>query len=557
MGFSENRLNKIKVPLVEETFTNAICYGQTGSGKTTGFILPNVKNRIKLGHGILLYDFKGNLHSQLKALAQDEGMDLNNIHEIAKPWGKKINLIKNMSDKSIEQFFKASDNTHNDSYWLTSSKTLFTSLYDIFNYYNKANTILVSLENKFKIINKGISENIEPTIKNIFNTISDISFFTSFLKTRAVNIVSNIKERINTIGLQQSIKLNKSDKNQINIILNHLQKILYELEALQGYKNLHDDGSQSGKNAVLGILSEMLMPLSKYEYFNEDSFDIANELNKGAIVIINVQDMNNALLSMLNISIYQSLIIRSSSNNKKPISIFIDEAQKVLSKNYIPDVDVCRENKFEYIFSTQDYNLLKSAIGESNASELLRNIIMQISFKTTNTGNLSDNLKMNEYTNIVDDTTYFTSPIYLNNKALFKTEYKYQIMNDAFEYIPNKYKKKEAILKYNPLLNIEDKILLEYKDTREEYIPFGKYTNLVEDFLSHLKLNITGRGKSKLEQTQVNLENDEIININSLDMDDQYPKSLKDKIKLLEDIQSKHTKAIELLIKDVRNFSEQ
>ena len=43
--------------LVKETFTNAICYGQTGSGKTTGFILPNIQNRMKLNHGLLIYDF--------------------------------------------------------------------------------------------------------------------------------------------------------------------------------------------------------------------------------------------------------------------------------------------------------------------------------------------------------------------------------------------------------------------------------------------------------------------------------------------------------------------
>ena len=69
MGFINKNETQTVLPIVEDTFTNAICYGQTGSGKTTGFMLQNIENRIKLGHGILIYDFKGNFHEQVKVLA--------------------------------------------------------------------------------------------------------------------------------------------------------------------------------------------------------------------------------------------------------------------------------------------------------------------------------------------------------------------------------------------------------------------------------------------------------------------------------------------------------
>lgn len=56
LGFAQNNTKTIKLPLVQENFTNAICFGKTGSGKTTGFILPNIKDRIDKGHGVLIYD---------------------------------------------------------------------------------------------------------------------------------------------------------------------------------------------------------------------------------------------------------------------------------------------------------------------------------------------------------------------------------------------------------------------------------------------------------------------------------------------------------------------
>ena len=56
------------VVLVPETFTHAIAFGQTGSGKTTGFIYPNLQNRLALGHGILLYDYVINLDNKYLVL---------------------------------------------------------------------------------------------------------------------------------------------------------------------------------------------------------------------------------------------------------------------------------------------------------------------------------------------------------------------------------------------------------------------------------------------------------------------------------------------------------
>ena len=81
MGFDikENRNTKrIEVP---KDFTNAMFFGRTGSGKTTGAILPVMEDRIKSDYGLLVYDFKGNLHLQTKYLA-NKYKKLNNVDAI-------------------------------------------------------------------------------------------------------------------------------------------------------------------------------------------------------------------------------------------------------------------------------------------------------------------------------------------------------------------------------------------------------------------------------------------------------------------------------------------
>ncbi|MDE6979320.1 MAG: type IV secretory system conjugative DNA transfer family protein, partial [Helicobacter sp.] len=72
--------------LVPLDFKNSICFGQTGSGKTTGYILPNIQSRLYLGHSVVIFDYKGNLHAHVKKLANECGR-LSDVVEIGPIWG--------------------------------------------------------------------------------------------------------------------------------------------------------------------------------------------------------------------------------------------------------------------------------------------------------------------------------------------------------------------------------------------------------------------------------------------------------------------------------------
>lgn len=79
----------------------------------------------------------------------------------------------------------------------------------------------------------------------------------------------------------------------------------------------------------------------------------------------------------------------------------------------MPETDVCRESKFEYIFATQSDVLLKNKLSSDKFDELIANIATKCSF-ATNTNDLEE---IHEYT----DTNYkhtFCEPLFINEKDL-------------------------------------------------------------------------------------------------------------------------------------------
>ena len=114
---SPNDFNTLVPPL----FTHACAVGQTGCGKTSSFIYPNLQHRIEQNHGILLYDFKGKEHLSLKYFAHQQNR-LEDVVEIGKPWGAKINLIRLMDRASLDTFIKsATGYSASNTYWPSSA----------------------------------------------------------------------------------------------------------------------------------------------------------------------------------------------------------------------------------------------------------------------------------------------------------------------------------------------------------------------------------------------------------------------------------------------------
>ena len=471
MGFINKDETVTKQPIVEETFTNAICYGQTGSGKTTGFMLPNIENRIKLNHGLLIYDFKGNIHEQVKYLASKYNK-LESVYEIGKPWTNNIDILDYATTKSLQNMFNSLAENHENDYWSNSAYSLFDNIYFLLKNLKLVSLVASDIHNDIaKFENNLFSTKYYPTIKNIaYITKSAKSLKKFFREIKKVIIFFNLLYKETIIKQYYS----KENEQLISKFIKILNDASLRFDSLEEYHNINindNDSSNSGNNGVLQVLNNTIRSVSNKECFSKNEFDIVKNLLDGKIVIIDVSGFNNQMLNFLNLSIYNRLIRQTSIKAvKSPITIFVDEAQKVIDNKSIPDTDICRENNFEFIIATQDKLLLEKQLGTQYTEILLRNMTSQYSFKTTTSlqDTAVDTKVINkfEYINILENKKFVANPIFIDDNKLFDVEYRYQKSINAFSYA-NVDTKKRYILKYLPEIYEEYKALIYFKTTKE------------------------------------------------------------------------------------------
>ena len=344
IGFNTSNTNVKNNIIFPKDFTNGIVFGRTGSGKTSCAILPNIEDRIKSNYGLLIYDFKGNLHLQTKYLAQKYNK-LSDVIEIGKPWGKNINLCDYLSLKQIPLIVK-SQNLKTD-YWDTASRNLLENIYTVYKNFYILKDELIRAIRGFEL-NYDVKE---PSYSTIYSCITSVWELSSFYNKMSENL-EYVEIYFN------KYKNNRTLKKRKNIISNLISDIKKSLKCLELYKNIKKD-DDSGRNAVANHLNSVLNALATKLYLNKGDIDIIKELRAGKIVIIDVSSFNENILNIINLAIYTRLQ-NAFCETMKPVSIIIDEAQKVLNNDYLPQTDVCREAKFEYLFATQDPVLLIS-----------------------------------------------------------------------------------------------------------------------------------------------------------------------------------------------------
>jgi len=505
MGFSINEEEKVTYnPIVPENFTSSICYGRTGSGKTTGFILPNIENRISLGHGILVYDYKGNQHEQVKYLAQ-KANKLNDVFEIGTQWGEKINILDNTNEKLLRNMLMSNLETH-DKYWSNAAINLFLNLYNLIGGFE--NFFEYAMEIQEDIIEYHLQEDFfqqyfsNPSayllsIKKIFDAVKSIGNMEKFITKTSEDIESMKLFAKYALALYQELGYDINKIKKLFLALNDIEKYFDNLSEYHMISNTED--SVNGKFGVLGVLGSILSNFGAAEYLNNSKFDIVDALMDSKIVVINCLDIDELSLIMINSVIYTQLQKKLFYKNAADISIFIDEAHKILHRDYLPSVDTCRESKFEYILSTQDELLLRNKLGKDRCEELLRNIVTQFSFVTNLNESLYDThkLKKFEYLNFENKRTYLANRILLDTDVLFEVEHTYQKNRNIFDIVINKPKGRFILKelgniskKNKAYIYIEDTQNISLVDTIDKNFDLTKFDTLLESDRNYILAKI-------------------------------------------------------------------
>lgn len=459
----------VSKPIVKDEFTHAICIGETGSGKTTGFILPNIKDRIEKNNGLLIYDFKGNLHLAVKKLAFDANR-LDDVIEIGTPWGKKTNPFEYMTIKEIYALLFAliSQKDTEGVFWHSAAATLGSNIVRIirrigkikesfealgvefprllFRYSIDFNDKISKIEHHSLPMSDYHAENFEyPTsasfasLYECVRSVKKVCMFTdghpmlvSFLKDR---LISSFATRMKKEFLNQNIEKEWPDvQRAYEEALLRLEELDKSFSMLDSYKSMAVSISDdfSGNYGVIFSLESSLKHFYDYSFFSEHECDIIEELNNGKVVVVNTSLLTNQMVNALNQSIVLNLSKRAKQSSKNPVSIFIDEANRVVDKNTELATDILREAKVELILAIQNESQMVYKMGMDRYKELKGNLTEQFIFRNNDE---THSIKTDKDVERLATHTYLTGelkdikstePIFFGEDVLLDVELKYQ-----------------------------------------------------------------------------------------------------------------------------------
>lgn len=425
------------VPWVDVKFTHALCIGQTGSGKTTSFVYPNLSRRLEIGHGVLFFDIKGSEHLAVKKLADDVGR-LGDVVEIGKPWGAGINIMESFNNRTFHQLLislvgdpaEGGSNTYFYNEALTLGAYIYQALrlkyildkelseLDVF---HTKKMEYFTLEEFFNIIN---------SYEALYDFIQDMKSYSLELEDKIVSEAHHYNEE-KTQELYKNIVLNSI---YLRNTLNYFQK--YDVqEANRNDKGSFDTSLYSVLSTLSGGFGFMAMPSARYLSQKENPLDVVEALQDSKIVIINVRVIPDVILELMLEQIFEKLIDLNlqSDEEKNPISIFIDEAQRLINKD-IP-LDVLRSSKVDVLMAVQsELQLVSKFKTREDWLQISVNIAQKFAFRSSYFGGEhllsfyvdTATLETFEYAKEYDTKKYRAKPLFLNKKDLDKVEYRYQ-----------------------------------------------------------------------------------------------------------------------------------
>ncbi|GAB6073619.1 hypothetical protein JCM15786_02760 [Nautilia lithotrophica] len=404
-------------------FTHILILGETGSGKTTGVINPILHERIKLEHGIILYDFKGHYHKTVKYFAKKERR-LKDVVVIGPKWGENTNLLSYFNENSLNAFLHVLiKHSEQNKFWEDAAINLATGIINI----------IEVIGNKLQY---------DKSLRTLLKLASSKSEIKNLLKQSEQHLIDYMQKNIENLQTNPLI----TDK------LFQLKKGIEQIKFVIGDNLKIETGERTTLDSIIPSLTAPLSNIATKEFLNKGEFDILDEANKGKIICIDVSSFSENEIAALNLAVFANVKKRFIIE-KRPVSIFIDEAQKILNEKFELPVDILRESQIDVILATQSISNIKKAIGHIQTETLLANLTTKVYLKGIDKPELSKG----EY--MINDKKGKLKNLFVNNNELEEIEEEYQ------KKIVKIYKKLGVLLKKGQyLINSDDENYLFYYD---------------------------------------------------------------------------------------------
>lgn len=400
MGFlsQENSLIDNGTGRIPVDFRHALISGATGSGKTSSLITPNINDRIARGHSVIVFDHKGHEHLKVKALATSHNR-LRDVLEIGKPYGAYINLLAMLDRKTFENGIidMGGGLSARDPYWIRSAASLAVSIFDVL---RSANRFFSLIERVLNLPRLSMSVKISYTIRknetheeeydfpvteSSFSTILNVcrtSLELFKFQTACGELQNRMEDMLDTAAAAAKnltaagSPYGEDSVNELLLLGSELNTFRRDVEILGSFEtDVKERGNSAGNNGVLQILQNVLYGAGKADFLNSGEVDLVRELEKGAIVIIDTQSVDAHVYGLLLESLLKRLGNRTRKKSFRPVSVFIDEANRVLPGGEDLHVDVLREAKVELVLAVQNEQQMLVRYGQTAWEAIAENLL--------------------------------------------------------------------------------------------------------------------------------------------------------------------------------------
>ncbi len=478
IGFA-NKSNAVTVKAIvskHSEFSHTLGIGETGSGKTTSFICPVMKERLSENHSLFVFDEKGTLNLYLKALAEDAGIPLNKIKQLGIPEGIRINLISGYNEKKMIELASRLISESSDIFWSNAGRIMLTKTF----------LALKSLKELMREIQAYSGIDRYQDIAYVATEKGTQVF--SWIKTAEITKWHEINIDINTKPLTFSDigevfsdaknfillcdggvsllerMLMKVPKNVQTIkFLNHFAEIKKDMMGLASYSIKLDMSEPSGNNGVFMVVATSVKSMMNASINDPLGEDINSLLEEGNHIVVNCEAFTLPVISSILGSVLSRFTPRAKLTNKQPVTLVIDEANRVLSKDSDLHIDILREAHVEIILVTQNEHQMIEKFGGMKWMAFQQNFVDRIAFSSG-----ENRLEKFEYTDRNSEKVYKAEPIFFTRDRLMKTELRYQ--REMRLYTQSRISANEVIIFDKNLYDDRNQIIIYEVDTQKEYI---------------------------------------------------------------------------------------
>lgn len=518
--------------VLKNDFKHAYICGQTGSGKTASGMIPLLKSRIEEGHSAIIFDYKNVEHRNVKVLAKKAGR-LSDVIQLGVPWGISCNLIQYMNESQLSKFVVSlMDLESSNSYWSTSSVNIVLAIFKSIKAYLNIIETASEINNKKSYLNTVVKFRLPTDLT--FTVIADICKSSQSI-VLFLNKLQKLANRfeINTVSkIEDFSKRHETDEVKekfvelMSSVLFFKNIVATELKSLEVFNQALESSPSSTYATIILSMATTFSSISSNKKFNDaNGVDIAKELNEGKILIINSQELSNAILSSFTNSLLQRLSQRVQDKTIQAVSVFIDEAQKILNSDMDLHTDVLRQSKVEIILAFQNYNLMINALDASKFKALLLNLSTSFHFK--NPGIVADletsELKTFEYYKDGGDKIYTAQPLFLDESEIFEIELEYYHINRVYDQLNIDEKYQDQVITFNPylyqrnMIELKDRsgksTVIRLRDKKREIETSNVIANLITSYKAAV-VRKTREAKRKSQPTLSDLVGDRLSEVN-------------------------------------------